>query len=248
MAPPIYGGGDMGSHMGAHHHPGQPLPPTNAAAATSSTSASSLSHAPPTAVHHDDDEHRRSVPNIAGGPVAAAAAAAATATGEDDTPRSKPRQFILMEDAERGPGRARVRVTLDQVEMKEIPDSYRKAYSVYPRSYFPMQMQMQTTRRSSPSSSSLGAGAAGRHTPEHLRHFPDDENDEGEGDGEGDGDGGDEGEGRGRTFVRMPMLDGSESTLAAPRMGRARRRKEVALNDLGYRMSWSNRRLLAGRT
>ncbi|EOD49397.1 putative ribosomal protein l24e protein [Neofusicoccum parvum UCRNP2] len=57
-----------------------------------------------------------------------------------DLPEAKRRKFILVDDAQRGT-RVRVRVMLDQVNMEEMPDSYRKNNSVYPRSYFPTQMQ-----------------------------------------------------------------------------------------------------------
>ena len=57
-----------------------------------------------------------------------------------DIPEAKKRKFILVDDPARG-SRSRIRVTLDTVEIKEIPDSYRKSNSVYPRSWFPMQMQ-----------------------------------------------------------------------------------------------------------
>lgn len=55
-------------------------------------------------------------------------------------PEGKRRKFILVEDTQKN-GRVRVKVTLDQIEMSEIPDSYRKQNSVYPRAYFPVQMQ-----------------------------------------------------------------------------------------------------------
>ncbi|MCJ1481885.1 hypothetical protein MMC06_002045 [Schaereria dolodes] len=138
-----------------------------------------------------------------------------------DLPESKRRKFILVDDPARG-ARVRVRVTLDQVEMKEMPDSYRKTNSVYPRSYFPMQMQ-------SP--------------PSTLRtnRFFDDE----------DVKGGDVDDGqatRGETLVPVPMLEGAEGEVAVPRISRAKKRREVTLNDLGYRMSWSQSRVFAGRT
>jgi hypothetical protein len=59
-----------------------------------------------------------------------------------DVPEDKRRKFILVEDTQKS-SRVRVKVTLDQIEMSEIPDSYRKSNSVFPRAYFPVQMQMQ---------------------------------------------------------------------------------------------------------
>lgn len=57
-----------------------------------------------------------------------------------ELPEGKRRKFILVEDTQKN-ARVRVKVTLDQIEMSEIPDSYRKQNSVYPRAYFPVQMQ-----------------------------------------------------------------------------------------------------------
>jgi len=51
-----------------------------------------------------------------------------------------------------------------------------------------------------------------------------------------------------RTLVPVPMTDGSETKLPVPRMNRVKRSKEVTLNDLGYRMSWSQSRVFSGRT
>jgi len=158
------------------------------------------------------------------GPSTSTVVTASTSKAEDDDnvalfgdlPEAKRRKFILVDDPHRG-ARVRVRVTLDQVEMKEIPDSYRKTNSVYPRSYFPMQMQ-------SPPGS-----------PRGRRFFDDDAS-------------GDDGPSRGRTLVPVPMLDGSEIDVATPRIGKGKRSKEVTLNELGYRMSWSQSRVFAGRT
>ncbi|MCJ1307964.1 hypothetical protein MMC25_001614 [Agyrium rufum] len=137
-----------------------------------------------------------------------------------DLPENKRRKFIVVEDSV-NKARVRVRVTLDQVDMKELPDSYRKSNSVYPRSYFPMQMQ-------SPPSSSRGS-----------RFFED-------GDPEG-GDSSDTGTTRGRTLVPVPMVDASDAEIAVPKLTRARKRREVTLNDLGYRLSWSQSRTFSGR-
>lgn len=64
-----------------------------------------------------------------------------------DIPEDKRRKFILVEDTQKN-ARVRVKVTLDQIEMSEIPDSYRKQNSVFPRAYYPVQMQgdRDTTR------------------------------------------------------------------------------------------------------
>ncbi|KAF2085354.1 hypothetical protein K490DRAFT_46728 [Saccharata proteae CBS 121410] len=140
-----------------------------------------------------------------------------------DLPEAKRRKFILVDDAQRGT-RVRVRVMLDQVQMEEMPDSYRRSNSVYPRSYFPTQMQ-------SPPAS-----------PRGTRFFDDPDDDRA-----------DEGSSgaapvTGRTLVEVPMLDGSEAKVPKPLVTRTKRTKEVTLNDLGYRMSWSQSRVFSGRT
>ncbi|KAJ5176663.1 uncharacterized protein N7482_002540, partial [Penicillium canariense] len=50
----------------------------------------------------------------------------------------------------------------------------------------------------------------------------------------------------GRTSVAAPSLDG-ERDVDVPRLSRRRHQKEVLLNDLGYRLSWSQSRVFAGR-
>ena len=133
-----------------------------------------------------------------------------------DLPEAKRRKFILVDDAQRGT-RVRVRVMLDQVRMHEMPDSYRKNNSVYPRSWFATEMQ-------SPPSS-----------PRKSRWADDMEKEE-------------EGTPAARSLVPAPLLDGSDTKVPVPRMSRTKRSKEVTLNDLGYRMSWSQSRVFAGRT
>ncbi|KAI2106515.1 hypothetical protein LOZ32_006868, partial [Ophidiomyces ophidiicola] len=145
-----------------------------------------------------------------------------------DLPEGRRRKFILVEDPQRG-CRVRVKVMLDQVDMKEIPDSYRKSNSVFPRTYFPVH------------------GPFG--PPGRGRRFAD-SNAEVEGDSSADGNGGDDEEGAatlGRTVVPVPMLDG-DGSVAVPRIAKRKRDKEVLLNDLGYRMSWGQSRVFSGRT
>lgn len=59
-----------------------------------------------------------------------------------DLPEGKKRKFILVDDEQKST-RVRVKVTLDQVNVQDIPDSYRRQNSVYPRSYYPIQMQSE---------------------------------------------------------------------------------------------------------
>ncbi|KAL8914878.1 MAG: hypothetical protein Q9171_000505 [Xanthocarpia ochracea] len=148
-----------------------------------------------------------------------------------DLPETKRRKFILVEDLDRNPQRTRVRATLDSVDTSEIPDSYRKTTSVYPRSYFPIYMQ-------SPK----------RTLTRGNRFFEHDEDDGNDGRGDDGGGEVDEETVMGRTLVPVPMLEGGERELAVPKIGRAKRRREEKVNDLGYRMAWSQSRIFAGRT
>ena len=135
-----------------------------------------------------------------------------------DLPESKKRKFILVDDAQRGT-RVRVRVTLDTVKMEEMPDSYRKSNSVFPRSYFAMQM-------TSPPASPRGSNQFNDEAdPEDDPGFPL----------------------SGSSLVPVPTLEG-DARIPKPRLTRAKRSKEITLNDLGYRMSWSQSRVFAGRT
>lgn len=162
-----------------------------------------------------------------GGAVPARRHERAAADEQDDLfpniPEAKKRKFILVEDNVRG-SRLRVRVTLEGVDTNEIPDSFRKGASVYPRSYFPREMQ-------SPPPSATGS---------HF--FPDDVEDDGIQETEGR-------EASRRTrMVKAPMGDNREEEVAIPRMRRATRAREVKLNDLGYRMAWLQSRVFSGRT
>ncbi len=142
-----------------------------------------------------------------------------------DIPEDKKRKFILVDDPGKGGGRVRVRVTLDTIDIKEIPDSFRKLNSVYPRSWFPLQMQ-------SPPPSAHGS-----------RFFEDDEDDSVEVDGGRRGR-----TPKGKMMISIPLADGGEAELGVPRLTKSVRSKEVKLNDLGYRMTWHQSRVFAGKT
>lgn len=137
-------------------------------------------------------------------------------------PEGKRRKFILVDDPQRG-ARVRVKVVLDKVKMDEIPDSYRMTNSVYPRTYFPVQMR-DPARSLAPSKRFF------RDDTEHADDNLDDA----------------EASTVGRTVVPAPSLDG-ERNISVPKLSRRRHRKEVLLNDLAYRMSWSQSRVFAGR-
>lgn len=137
-----------------------------------------------------------------------------------DIPEGKKRKFILVDDPQKGQ-RVRVRVTLDTVDINEIPDSFRKSNSVYPRSWFPMQMQ-------SPPPSAHGS-----------RFFESDDMDDQEDDGRSR---------RGRNMVKIALADGQEVDIPTPRMRKSMRTKEVKINELGYRMTWHQSRVFADKT
>ncbi|KAI0097014.1 hypothetical protein GGR51DRAFT_553280 [Nemania sp. FL0031] len=146
-------------------------------------------------------------------------------------PGTKRPVFIVVEGDTRSPNtRQRVRVNLQQVDVKEIPDSFRKRSAVFPRSYFPLEMQ-------DPPPSATGS-----------RFFKDDLSDE-----EMEVEGGRTG--RSRTSrardtvtVKVPMGSDAQGEAAIPRTRNSGRIKEVRLNELGFRLAWRNSRPFAGRT
>ena len=136
-------------------------------------------------------------------------------------PEGKRRKFILVNDNQRG-CRVRVKVMLDQVNMSDLPDSYRMSNSLYPRTYFPVQMK----------------NPRGRVVP-GKRYFKDDPEDIGDDD---------EAATVGRVMVPAPQIDGEgASEIAVPKLTRAKRKREILLNGLGYRMSWSQSRVFSER-
>ena len=146
-----------------------------------------------------------------------------------DIPEAKKRKFILVEDNVRG-SRLRVRVTLEGVDTNEIPDSFRKGSSVFPRTYFPREMQ-------SPPPSANGNNL-----------FIDDEDD---GTQETEGRESSQRRGAGKfasETVKAPFGENEDGDALIPRMRKSQRGREVRLNDLGYRMAWSQSRVFAGRT
>ena len=114
----------------------------------------------------------------------------------------------------------RVQVNIDQVNMDEAPDSYREKNSVYPRSYFPVQTPND------------GPPVKGnRFTQEDFAPS---------------GALVDESTVVGRTMVPIPLLEG-EAEIAVPRIGHAKRARDMILNDMGHRMSWNQGKLFADK-
>ena len=148
-------------------------------------------------------------------------------------PEGKKRKFILVDDTQRNV-RVRVRVTLDNVMLEEMPDSYRKSNSVYPRSFFPVHLQTPPSP------------ASGR-----FFNDPEDEEEDEKKKGAFNQKSSEKGKSRkssaGRALITMALTDGSEAKVRLPRMVKERRKKDLALNDLGYRMSWSQSRVFSGR-
>lgn len=146
-----------------------------------------------------------------------------------DIPEARKRKFILVEDNMRG-SRLRVRVTLNGVDTNEIPDSFRRAASVFPRSFFPREMQ-------NPPPSAIGS---------HF--FSDDVSD----DGTQETSGRDLGKRSSSRIVtktvRVPLSDGRQGEVVIPGMQRSRRAKEFKLNELAHSMAWLQSRVFAGRT
>ncbi|KAI5867818.1 hypothetical protein GGS23DRAFT_602727 [Durotheca rogersii] len=146
-----------------------------------------------------------------------------------DIPEAKKRKFILVDDDKRN-SRLRVRVTLEEVNPKEIPDSFRKSSAVFPRSYFPREMQ-------SPPPSATGS-----------RFFEDDLSDDNVEVDSGRAGRARRNNVRERVMVKVPMSDRDEGEIAIPRLRKGTRIKEVRLNDLAYRMAWMHSRVFAGRS
>lgn len=146
-----------------------------------------------------------------------------------DIPEAKKRKFILVDDNVRG-SRLRVRVTLEGVDTNEIPDSFRKGSSVYPRTYFPREMQ-------SPPPSAMGSS-----------FFPDDVSDDGTQETEARQPGRRSGARFAAQTVKASVADNQDGEIGIPRTRRGIRGRDVRLNDLGYRMAWLQSRVFAGRT
>lgn len=138
-----------------------------------------------------------------------------------DLPDAKRRKFILVEDSQRNT-RVRVRVTLDQANMDDMPDAHLKVNAVYPRSYFLRQF-----------------GEIGGSAPSKAMLAEWDDDDDTVDDGSSS---------RRKTLVRVPLMDGSDVELPVPRLTKSKRAREIMLNELGARMSWKQARTFHGRT
>lgn len=134
----------------------------------------------------------------------------------------KQRKFFTVEDPERSSHKVRVKMALHECVISEVPDSYRRQNSVYPRSWFPTQMQLSPSSR----------GSRGRFLEERI--------------GEAEAESHEETR-NGTLMVKVPMLEGRQGELKVPGLGRKARQTEEQLNDMGYRISWTQSRTFAGR-
>lgn len=156
-----------------------------------------------------------------GGPAAMASNDAAERNAGDialfgDVPEDKRRKFILVEDTQKS-NRVRVKVTLDQIDMREIPDSYRKSNSVFPRAYFPVEMQTQ-------------------HSQPGGERFIEEEGEEVDVSRPT----------AGKVSVAVPTTNG-EAEVDVPGISSNKRGREQKINELGYRMAWGQSRVFSSR-
>jgi hypothetical protein len=145
-------------------------------------------------------------------------------------PVGKRRKFILIDDNQRG-GRARVKVTLDKVDMDEIPDSYRLSNAVFPRAYYPVQMK----------------GSPGHTVPKNRYcENVNEDDDDGEEDVDDDYD---YDNGQDPVTVGRAIIPFTTNGMAAPvpQLSHRRHQRDNVMNDIGYRMSWSQSRVFAAR-
>ncbi|KAI0390709.1 hypothetical protein F5Y17DRAFT_443431 [Xylariaceae sp. FL0594] len=145
-------------------------------------------------------------------------------------PEDKKRRFVLVE-CEQRQTRLRVRVLLERVNTVEIPDSFRRSHAVYPRSYFPREMQERPP------------DATGAQV------FKEDASD-GEGEGDVEVYGGHTGEPRASRAndCATVMLKSIPVEAVIPRIRKSMRRKEVYLNEIACRLAWMNGRACNKRT
>ena len=138
-------------------------------------------------------------------------------------PEVRQSKYFNVEDPERSNHKVRVRLALHDCPIHEVPDDFRKRHSVYPRSWYPAQIQLSPSSRA----------PRGRF----LHERGEDAEEEAAKDEDVVG----------TTLVQVPMLEGREGDLKVPGLGRQARNKEEQLNEMGYRISWNQRKLFADR-
>ena len=134
--------------------------------------------------------------------------------------KGKESKYFSIEDPERSGHKVRVKLALQECLLHEAPDSFLKLNSVYPRSYFPTQMQLSPSSRP----------ARGRflHDRDDVgMTYQDDE--------------------LATTTISVPLVEGRETELSVPALGRKKRKRDDELNEMGYRISWDQRKAFPDR-
>ena len=145
-------------------------------------------------------------------------------------PTKKSRKYVVVNDVENGNKGVRIKARLNAVNIEDLPDSFRELNSVFPRAYFPVQMQLSPrargqrgrfahTRDEDVKAYDFADGATNRECHE------------------------------GNVMVSVPMGEEGRGrgSLKVPALGRGRRLREEILNEWGMRMSWSTSRVMNGR-
>lgn len=147
-------------------------------------------------------------------------------------PDGKQRKFFTVEDPDRSSHKVRVKMALHECPIEQVPDSYRRTNSVYPRSWYPVQMQLSPSSRGSrgrflESRDETEAAATAATASEEDTTNPD--------------------LNAPTIQIQVPLPSGREASLPVPGLSRKARRKEEQINEMGYRISWGASRTFAGR-
>ena len=194
-----------------------------------------------------------------------------------DVRDNKRPKFILVEDAARNAQRVRVRVTLDQVNMDDVPDSYRRKLSVFPRAYYPMQFRETGAEVQERTGGRWMLDSGNEVSPANMAGAKKEDAAEGRacisktsvrvanlngGELGGVAKEGDESEamdvearprehGRRATVGSASSGDGraggGDFTVMVPGLTAGKKRREEMINELGVRMAWSQSRVFSGR-
>jgi len=144
-------------------------------------------------------------------------------------PDGKQRKFFTVEDPDRSNHKVRVKMALHECPIEQVPDSYRRTNSVYPRSWYPVQMQLSPSSRGSRGRflESRDETSAASATTEEDATNPDLYTP--------------------TIQIQVPLSSDHEASLPVPGLSRKARRKEEQINEMGYRISWGASRTFANR-
>lgn len=112
----------------------------------------------------------------------------------------KQRKVFTVNDPDLSGHKVRVKMALPEVNIQQVPDSYRKNSSMYPRSWYSVQMQLSPSSR----------GSTGRFLEERDEAGAEE----------------DAREQVGTTVFKVPMLEGRACELKLPGLGKRARRKD----------------------